>query len=179
MYTYHDAAICKACTMHIFEDEVAGALLELVNRFNSPRQDEVLLRAAGVTLDRALFPLLARIGMQGALGIAELADQVDRDPSTISRQVAKLECMGLVARRPGAVDQRIRQAVITPQGEEWVARITEARRRLLKILFEDWSDEDRRNLPRLARKLALAMKNAEAGLAEKALGEASSSEPEA
>ena len=36
--------------------DLVGALMDLVGRLNSPRQDEVLLKAAGVHLDRALFP---------------------------------------------------------------------------------------------------------------------------
>ena len=148
--------------MHVFEDELAKALLDLTNRMNSPRQDEILLREAGVSIDRALFPLLARIGRHGFISVVELAEQVDRDPSTISRQVAKLEQMELVTRQPGRLDQRVREAAITPEGQRVLAQITMARRRLLKHLLADWSDEDRENLPRLIGRLAQAMKDAAA-----------------
>jgi DNA-binding MarR family transcriptional regulator len=146
--------------MHVFEDELAKALLDLTNRMNSPRQDEILLREAGVSIDRALFPLLARIGRHGFISVVELAEQVDRDPSTISRQVAKLEQMELVTRQPGRLDQRVREAAITPEGQRVLAQITTARRRLLKHLLADWSDEDRQNLPRLIGRLAQTMKDA-------------------
>lgn len=36
-------------------DSIASAMIELTGILNSPRQDEVLLRKAGVVLDRALF----------------------------------------------------------------------------------------------------------------------------
>jgi DNA-binding MarR family transcriptional regulator len=146
--------------MHVFEDELAKALLELMNRMNSPRQDEVLLKEAGVSIDRALFPLLARIGRHGFISVVELAEQMDRDPSTISRQVAKLEQMELVTRRPGTADQRVREAAITPEGQRVLAQITTARRRVLKSLLADWSEEDRQNLPRLIDRLTQAMKDA-------------------
>ncbi|MEJ0066289.1 MAG: hypothetical protein WDM85_13435 [Caulobacteraceae bacterium] len=42
------------------------AMIELVGLFNSPQRDDLLLREAGVALDRALFPLLVRLGMSGA-----------------------------------------------------------------------------------------------------------------
>ncbi len=151
--------------IHVYEDELAGALLDLMNRMNSPRQDDILLSEAGVTIDRALFPLLVRIARRGSISIVELADQVDRDPSTISRQVGKLERQGFVARRPGEEDQRVREAVIAPQGQDLIVRITAARRRLLKHLLSEWSDEDRQNLPRLIQRLTDAMRNAEANLA--------------
>jgi DNA-binding MarR family transcriptional regulator len=141
-------------------DVLAGALLDLLAVLNSPRQDEVLLEAAGVTLDRALFPLLVRIGASGSIGVVDLADQSGRDHSTISRQVAKLEALGLVIRQVAARDQRIREALITESGRRMISAITEGRRRLLGQLLHEWSPEDRGTLARLNRRLADAMKAA-------------------
>ncbi len=141
-------------------DLLAGALRDLVGMLNSPRQDEILLREAGVSIDRALFPLLVRIGASGSLGVVELAEQVGRDHSTVSRQTAKLESMGLIAREPAANDRRVRKAIITADGERTVHAITRARRRLFAKLLADWSVEDRRALARLNRKLADTMSNA-------------------
>ncbi len=56
-------------------DAIAAALIDLTGCLNSPRQDEVLLRAAGVSLDRALFPLLVRLSA-ATLSVVQLADQV-------------------------------------------------------------------------------------------------------
>jgi DNA-binding MarR family transcriptional regulator len=135
-------------------DAFAGALLDLVGMLNSPRQDELLIREAGVSIDRALFPLLVRTGNAGALSVVELAEQVGRDHSTVSRQVAKLESLGLVTRRQGQSDQRVREAVITDDGKRAVQAITAARRRLLGKLLADWSEEDRIAMTRLNRRLA-------------------------
>ncbi len=38
-------------------DELVGALVDLIGFLNSPQRDDRLLDAAGVDLDRALFPL--------------------------------------------------------------------------------------------------------------------------
>jgi DNA-binding IclR family transcriptional regulator len=68
------------------------------------------LREAGVSLDRALFPLLVRLSAASAMRVAKLAEQVGRDPSTVSRQLVKLEQLGLV-RRPAACDDlRVRDS---------------------------------------------------------------------
>lgn len=139
-------------------DAVAAALLNLMGCMNSPRQDEVLLREAGVSLDRALFPLLVCLNRAPALGVGELAELVGRDSSTISRQIAKLEELGLVKRRPGKEDLRIKQATITRSGTRTIEAIIQARRRLLGQLLQNWSEEDRANLPRLMQKLADAMR---------------------
>lgn len=140
------------------DDALAAALIDLVGLLNNPRQDDVLLREAGVTIDRALFPLLVRIGAAGSLGIVELAEQAGRDHSTISRQTAKLESLGLVARQSGEDDQRVRKAVLTADGRRMVRAITQARRRLFRKILADWSLEDRQTLVRLNRKLADAMR---------------------
>jgi DNA-binding MarR family transcriptional regulator len=141
-------------------DRLTGALRDLVGLLNSPRQDDVLLREAGISIDRALFPLLVRIGASGSLSVVELAQQVGRDHSTVSRQIAKLDSLGLVARRQSKRDQRVREAVITEKGRRAVRAITAARRRLFGKLLAGWSEEDRQALARLNRKLADAMMKA-------------------
>ncbi|MHC1479475.1 MarR family winged helix-turn-helix transcriptional regulator [Frateuria aurantia] len=138
-------------------DALAAALIHLTGRLNSPRQDEVLLRAAGVSLDRALFPLLVRLNATPALSVAQLAEQVGRDPSTVSRQIAKLEQLGLVRRPSTAQDMRVRAAAITDTGASMVAAITEARRVLLAELIKDWPAAEQQQLPRLLQKFTDAI----------------------
>ena len=142
-------------------DLLAQALIDLVGMLNSPRQDDVLLREAGVSLDRALFPLLVRIGASSALKVTDLADQVGRDHSTVSRQTARLEALGLIKRHAGKADQRAREAVITADGRRLVQAITKARRRLLDKLLADWSASDLDALANLNLRLAEAMRNAQ------------------
>jgi DNA-binding MarR family transcriptional regulator len=142
-------------------DSLARALIDLVGMLNSPRQDDVLLKEAGVVLDRALFPLLVRIGAAKSLNVADLAAQVGRDQSTVSRQTAKLEGLGLIKRRTGKADQRAREAVITADGRRLVLALTKARRRLLDKLLADWNVAEVKELARLNRKLADAMKKAQ------------------
>jgi DNA-binding MarR family transcriptional regulator len=144
-------------------DSLALALIDLVGMLNSPRQDDILLQEAGVALDRALFPLLMRIGTQDSLSVADLADQVGRDQSTVSRQTAKLASLKLIKRRAGAADQRAREAEITAEGRRLVQAITKARRRLLGQLLAGWSAADVRALARLNRRFADAMRDATRG----------------
>src|SRR5579862_6174719 len=72
------------------------ALIDLVGMMNRPQRDTALIREAGISLDRALFPLLVGIERKGPIGVGELADRVGRDYTTVSRQVAKLESLKLV-----------------------------------------------------------------------------------
>ena len=142
---------------------LAGALLDLIGFLNSPQRDDLILREAGVALDRALFPLLVRLGALGPLGVGELADHAGRDHSTVSRQVAKLEGSGLVVRPAPEHDQRVRAARITPAGAATARAIGAARQRVFDRLFAAWSAEDREAVGRLTRRLADDMARAADG----------------
>lgn len=134
--------------------ELREAMLDLAGVLNRPQPDSALIEAAGVDLDRALFPLLVRIDRLGPLGIVELAELAGRDHSTVSRQIAKLEGLGLVARCPSPEDGRIRAAIITDQGRAMTAALDAARQKIIQELLADWETEDVRNLSRLLRKFA-------------------------
>ena len=74
-------------------------LVDLVGLMNLPQRDSALLQEAGVSLDRALFPLLIAIERKGPIGVVDLAELVGRDYTTVSRQVTKLDGLGLIKRR--------------------------------------------------------------------------------
>ena len=138
-------------------DEIGAALVDLLSFFSSPRRDELLLREAGVVIDRALFPLLVRLATGGPLSVAALADQVGRDHTTISRQLSKLQTMDLVSRQAGGGDRRVRTAQLTAAGDEIVQAIGAARQRLLSKTLADWSPADRAQLASLNRRFAAAL----------------------
>jgi DNA-binding MarR family transcriptional regulator len=138
-------------------DQLAAALIALIGFLNSPQRDDVLLREAGVDLDRALFPLLVRLGMSGPLSVAGLADQAGRDHTTISRQLSKLERLGLISRQGGGADRRVRTASLTAAGDEIVQAITAARRRLLSRALAEWSEADVAGLATLNQRFVDAL----------------------
>ena len=134
--------------------KIFGAVVDLVGIMNRPQRDARMIREAGISLDRALFPLLVGIGRFGPIGVVDLADRVGRDYTTISRQVAKLESLGLVEREAAETDKRVREAVITAKGREMTRAIDKARDRILTTMLADWSPEDITQLALLLRQLA-------------------------
>lgn len=130
------------------------ALLDLTGVLNRPQPDAALIALAGVDLDRALFPLLARVAMRGPLGIGELAELSGRDYTTVSRQVTKLESLGLLERRVNAGDARIKEAVITAKGRDMTRALDGAREKIMTTLLADWEKQDVAELARLLRRLA-------------------------
>jgi DNA-binding MarR family transcriptional regulator len=134
--------------------QLREALLDLTGVLNRPQSDAALIALAGVDLDRALFPLLVRVERRGPLGIGELAELCGRDYTTVSRQITKLEDMGLVARRVNGHDARIKEAVITAKGRTMTRALDGARAKLMGSLLASWDRREVAELARLLRKLA-------------------------
>ncbi|AGS21829.1 MarR family winged helix-turn-helix transcriptional regulator [Rhizobium etli] len=134
--------------------ELHGSLIEIVSVMNRPQRDEQMVREAGISLDRALFPLLVTVERLGPIGVVELADRAGRDYTTVSRQVAKLESLDLIERRGSAADRRVREAVISAKGKAMTDRIDAAREKIGRAIFESWDEHDFNELVRLMRKFA-------------------------
>ncbi|NUG31907.1 MarR family transcriptional regulator [Acinetobacter baumannii] len=140
-----------------------ASLLEIMTVMNQPERDEELLAMAGLTLERALFPLLVIVERKGPIGVVELAGRVGRDYTTVSRQIARLEELGLVERRAGIEDKRVREAVITQRGKSATDALDNARESMALNLFKDWTTEDLNELVRLMRRLAEDMSKQSVG----------------
>ncbi|GAB2941718.1 MarR family winged helix-turn-helix transcriptional regulator [Hafnia psychrotolerans] len=133
-------------------DDLHDTLLAIVNAFNRPQRDEIMIKDSGISLDRALFPLLVLIGRFGPIGVGELADRVGRDYTTVSRQVAKLEQIGLTQRQKNEKDKRINEAVITPEGKMMTDKIDQTRARIYGSIFQNWPNDESAELERLLKK---------------------------
>ncbi len=170
-----------ACIMHMMEDgtplstkkvhnaHIASllpalhrSLIDIVGVMNQPERDAAILDAAGLSLERALFPLLVLVERLGSVGVVELAGRVGRDYTTVSRQVARLEGLGLVSRRAGAEDRRVREAIITPEGKAATDAVDAARERMAQVMFRNWNRGDFDELVRLLGMLADGMNTAPA-----------------
>jgi len=139
--------------------DLHGSLVEIVGVMNRPQRDEAMVREAGISLDRALFPLLVLVERLGPIGVVELADRVGRDYTTVSRQVTKLESLDLIQRQTSALDRRLRESVITEKGKVMTDRVDAARERIGVSIFSTWDEGDFDNLVRLMRKFAEELKD--------------------
>lgn len=91
--------------------------------------------------------------------MVDLAERAGRDYTTVSRQVAKLEKLGLVIRQHNAIDRRIREAVISPTGKSMTERIDAAREQMGNVIFKEWRQDELDIFVRLMQKFADAMDN--------------------
>ncbi len=132
--------------------ELHHTLVDLLGLMHQPKRDSALLQEAGVPLDRALFPLLVGVDRKGPIGVVDLGEQVGRDYTTVSRQIAKLARLGLIQRRPATSDHRVQEAALTVRGQRMVRAIDAARLRLATVMFAGWSKRDLGDLARLLRR---------------------------
>lgn len=134
--------------------QLHNTLIDLLGFLNRPQRDTALIAEAGISLDRALFPLLMGVQRYGPVGVVDLAELAGRDYTTVSRQLTKLETLGLVARVASDADKRVRAAVITQKGRTMAGALDEARERLAAEVLANWSKKDLQELVRLMRRFA-------------------------
>lgn len=137
--------------------DLHDALLDIIGFMSRPEPDVELMSDMAMPLERALLPLLVRIDRRGPIGVVELADLVGRDYTTVSRQVARLDELGLVVRRAGARDKRVREAEVTELGREMADAIDRMREEIVGELMAEWSSTERRDLARLLKRMAAGM----------------------
>jgi DNA-binding MarR family transcriptional regulator len=130
------------------------ALFDVIGLLQQPQRDVALLAEAGVSLDRALFPLVVLIGRRGTVGIVELAGLVGRDYTTVSRQVAKLERLELVRQGAGSGDRREHKVTATQEGLAIKQALDGARERLLHPILAHWTEQDWKTFVSFLRRFA-------------------------
>jgi len=118
---------------------IERAVAVLVRRAESIRQaqpePEQLLRSA--------YLLLAELERRGPMGVAALANSMELDVSTVSRQVIPLDQQGLVHRLSNPNDGRMSVIEITPEGVTQLTRTRDRRHAVYADILQDWSADDR------------------------------------
>lgn len=142
------------------DNEIFEAIFEIVTFFNQPNQDRDLLKRAGISLEPVALPIIVRVGRQPEISIGELANQIGRNHSSVSRQVDKLVAAGVlteVERR----DQRVRRITLSPQGQRALLQIKVARESVLRQRLSGYSDTERADLVRVLQHLVSTLNSSE------------------
>src|SRR4051794_19313263 len=124
------------------------------------RLGEATRRSTGIAhraLDRAAYVILRHLRDGGAQTVTTLADRLNLDGSTVTRQVAVLETDGLVEREPDPRDGRSNLIAITPAGLKSVEHVSATRRELYGRILGDWSGPDRERLAEMLCRLNEAL----------------------
>ncbi len=92
-------------------------------------------------LDAAAYPLLVRVAREPGVRASELAAHVGVGRGTISRQVRRLEDLGLLHRRPDPDDSRGQLLDLTEEGSRRLTEAQDARRAWLRAALSSWGEE--------------------------------------
>ena len=104
-------------------------------------------------LDRSAYVILRLLQASGPLNVSALADRLNLDGSTVTRQVTALEKDGLVQRRPDPRDGRGTVIAPTGTGLAQVDAVRKARREVYDVVLGDWSPGDRAQLASTLQRL--------------------------
>jgi DNA-binding MarR family transcriptional regulator len=125
------------------------------------RLGEASRRSTGLkphrALDRAAYVILRHLQRDGRLNVSALADRLNLDGSTVTRQVTALQHDGLVERQRDPKDGRGTVIEATETGLKQVDAVRAARRALYDKVLHDWSKAERRDLARTLERLANAI----------------------
>ncbi|HEY0188184.1 MAG TPA: MarR family transcriptional regulator [Cellulomonas sp.] len=104
---------------------------------------ERLAREVHPDLEPSAYPLLVRIEREPDVRASELADLIGVGRGTMSRQLGRLERLGLIERRPDPDDSRGQLIRVTTLGAQRVGVARQARRGLLGQALSGWDEADR------------------------------------
>jgi DNA-binding MarR family transcriptional regulator len=104
---------------------------------------ERLSREVHHDLEPSAYPLLVRIEREPDVRASELADLIGVGRGTMSRQLAKIEQLGLIERRPDPEDSRGQLIRVTAEGAQRVDDARQARRALLGQALAGWDEAER------------------------------------
>lgn len=113
------------------------------------RRMEAARRKFHFGLERAHYLLLILLERNDRQSVGALADQVNLDASTVTRQVAAMKNAGLVEKHDNPDDRRGGFVTITEAGRDAAAEVRERRLQRIEYGFRNWSEAERRDFARL------------------------------
>lgn len=113
------------------------------------RRMEALRRRFHYGLERAHYLLLILLERNDRQSVGALAEQVNLDASTVTRQVAAMKNAGLVEKHDNPDDRRGGFVTIAEAGRDAAAEVRCRRLERVEEAFQNWSEEDRCEFARL------------------------------
>ncbi|PWU69781.1 MarR family winged helix-turn-helix transcriptional regulator [Gracilibacillus dipsosauri] len=128
-------------SLELIEKEITDFIRRIV--ISEKRNDQ---------LERSAYIILRILSSNGPSGVKSLAEALQLDISTISRQAAALESKSYVQRIPNPQDKRAYFYQITTLGEEELDKNKQRRFERLGKILEDWSEEEQLAFGKLLQK---------------------------
>lgn len=116
-------------------------------------QRNTRLQVCPVPLSRNQYYILNILAKSGEFPISELARILEISTAAASKNIDRLEQLGLVKRRPSESDRRASEVELLPQGRQIVEefdRVTAAKQ---QPVLDDFDDDEKRQLLDLLRRV--------------------------
>ena len=127
-------------------------LVELTTHYNA------LIRSAASQLNLTAPQAFHLISIpHDGISMSKLAHRLGLDTSTLTRNVQKLEKMGLIERMPGSYDKRVQNTVLTKRGSRAVDQIEKILLQMNHMIIEQIDLEGQENISDVLEKLVWAM----------------------
>ena len=127
-------------------------LVDLTTHYNA------LIRSAASQLHLTVSQAFHLISIpHDGIPMSKLAHKLGLDASTLTRNIQKLENLGLVKRNHDSYDKRVQKAVLTKQGIEINAGIDEILLKMNNLIIEQIDLDTQENMYELLEKLVWSM----------------------
>lgn len=140
---------------------VADSCARLMRGFN--RVKNQLLALARDDVEWSSYLLVSRLSAHGPLRSSALAELLQADPSTVSRQVAAMVRAGLVERRADPADGRASLLVVTPRGEQLQAEHRRQRNEHYQRMLAEWTEDECRTFAAMTERFTAGIDQASPG----------------
>lgn len=140
------------------DNEIFEALLEILLVVQQPKAERQLLQTTGDNLEPAALPVMIRIAQYPGISVGELAEQVGRHHSSVSRQVDRLVKAGWVVETDRS-DRRIRRLDLSEHGQRVWVRLKMTQENIVKqrLTAAGYTAADQRQLAAALQRLALTL----------------------
>ncbi len=133
-------------------DHLIEALKRLQRLRSSKQVFALLLKAIGSDLPRQAIEVLTTLDDR-TMPVAEVAKRARMDLGATSRQLRKLEQLGLVKKQPSVENRSVVLVAATARGLKLSRLVMSVQRRHLGRVLDDWNEGDRRRLATLLDRL--------------------------
>ncbi len=89
-----------------------------------------------------MWRVLATLAAKGSMSLRRLSAETSINPSTLSRQADRMVKRGLISRLPSAVDQRVVEVFIEPEGLAIVGTLSPEAARIQKLMMKAFREAE-------------------------------------
>lgn len=142
--------------MNTADTQSPASILSLVKQvqYRAYVRLEAVLQPLGIT--PVQFRILRTLSLHPGISSADLARLYEVKPQTMAKQIALLDAQALVVRKTSALNKRLLELRLSPQGESAFDKVQRDALALEEVLLEPLTKGEQKQLTELLERLARA-----------------------